>query len=120
MKGTKITLNGVEKVLRYDLNAIGEIGDILDIKVRLSHITEDLLEKPMPLSSITVILWGGLIHAEPELTRKEVGSWVDLDNAAEVMQGFFGLFSETSPEIQEQVRENLGLEQEKELKLKTS
>lgn len=92
MRGAPVTLNGAEKVLRYDLNAIAEIGDRLGISLRLDRFREDLLGVPLPLSALRTIIWAGLIHAEPALTEHEVGGWVDHENLGEVIQAFFSLF----------------------------
>lgn len=105
-----IKLGGAERSLKYDLNAISEIGDRLDIKVRLSHVGEDIMGTPLPLKAIRTILWAGLLHERPDLDEMEVGKWVDQDNMAEVMQFFFGFFSSTSPDLQEQVAAKMGLE----------
>lgn len=105
-----IKLGGAERSLKYDLNAISEIGDRLDIKVRLSHVGEDIMGTPLPLKAIRTILWAGLLHERPDLDETEVGKWVDQDNMAEVMQFFFGFFSSTSPDLQEQVAAKMGLE----------
>lgn len=102
-----IELGGAERELRYDLNAIAEIGDRLDIKVRLAHVGEDLMEAKLPLKAIRTVLWAGLLHADPAIDESEVGKWVDQDNLEEVMQYFFELFSGTSPDLQDQVARKL-------------
>lgn len=97
MDGNTITLElgGKIRRLRYDLNAIAEIGERLDINVRLSNLGADLLERELPLKAVRTILWAGLVHEDAELTEQTVGSWVDQDNLAEVMERFFGLFGGT-------------------------
>lgn len=114
MKGTRISLGGKERELRYDLNAIAEIGDRLGLTIRLAHFQEDLMDAPLSLSAVRTVLWAGLIHAEPDLTEKEVGAWVDQDNITEVFVVFSSLFTGTSPEIKQQIREKFGLESEAE------
>lgn len=95
MKGTKITIGDRKRTLRYDLNAISEIGDRLGMKIRISHIQEDLLDHPMPLSAIRTLIWAGLIHEDEELTEKEVGAGVDMDNLPDVLRDFFEAFGAT-------------------------
>lgn len=102
-------LGGKQRRLRYDLNAIAEIGERLGITVQLANIGQDLLQREMPLKSFRTILWAGLIHEEPELTEQEVGGWVDQDNFAEVMEGFFGLFGgigQNVPQAEEEKSES--------------
>ena len=94
MAGRTVTihLGGKDRELRYDLNAIAAIGDRLKLSGRLNDLAADLLGKPLPLSALRTILWAGLICDQPDLTEEEVGSWVDLDNFAEVWERFFTLF----------------------------
>lgn len=89
-------LGGKERQLRYDLNAIAEVGERLGIEVRLDQLGSDLLDKPLPLSALRIILWAGLRHEDDTLTPEDVGAWVDQDNIGEVMQCFFSLFGKTS------------------------
>jgi len=102
-KGKTVTLvlDGKERRVRYDLNAISEIGDRLDIKVRLDNLGADLLGRELPLRALRTILWAGLIHEDETLTEQEVGKWVDQDNMGEVLEGFFGLFGGTGAEEKE-------------------
>ena len=94
MDGNTVTLElgGRARRLKYDLNAIAEIGERLGITVRLSNLGGDLLERELPLKAVRTILWAGLVHEDPDLTEEKVGSWVDQDNLQEVMERFFGLF----------------------------
>ena len=95
MAGRTVTihLGGKDRGLRYDLNSIALIGDRLELSGRLNDLAADLLGKPLPLSALRTILWAGLVWDQPDLTEEEVGSWVDLDNFAEVWERFFTLFS---------------------------
>lgn len=102
-KGTKLTLGGKERILRYDLNAVAEIGDRLDLQVRIASLGEDIFSKPLPLSALRTVIWAGLIHAEPDLTEQQVGSWIDEDNWTEVFQAFFARFGATSQETQSKI-----------------
>lgn len=111
-KGTAITIGDEERHLRFDMNALAEIEERLDIELRPGAIEEDLIAlaaKPMRLATTArVILWAGLIHENKELTLEEVGSWVDFQNVGDVMQGFFEQLPEMSPEAEESVRTALG------------
>lgn len=95
-RGTKISLGGEERILRYDLNALAEIGDRLDIQIRISRINEDLLERPLPLKAFRTVIWAGLVHEDPDLTEEQVGAMVDVGELPEVMGDFFGLLGTTS------------------------
>ena len=97
MRGTKIEIGGKERTLRYDMNAWADIGDKLGITVRLAHLQDDLLERPLPLSAVRSIVWAGLIGEDPDLTEREVGSWIDAENLGEVIKVFFEQFGMTSP-----------------------
>lgn len=96
MAGRTVTieLGGKERRLKYDLNAIAEISDRLNITVKLNNFAEDLMSTPLSFSALRVLLWAGLIWKEPDLTEKEVGAWVDLDNMGEVWERFFTLFGD--------------------------
>ena len=96
MAGRTVTieLGGKERHLKYDLNAIAEIGERLNINIRLDHLREDLFGASLPLSTLRVLLWAGLRHEDTELTPEQVGEWVDLDNIEEVGKRFFTLFGD--------------------------
>ena len=107
MAGRTVTieLGGKERHLKYDLNAIAEIGERLDITIRLQRFAEDLMSTPLPFSALRVILWAGLVHEDPDLTPQQVGAWVDLDNMQEVWDRFFTLFGDKfSAKIEQTVR----------------
>ena len=111
MRGVKLNIGGVERTLRYDLNALAELGDRLGVRVRLSSISADLMETQLPISALRTVLWAGLIHAEPELDEKTVGSWVDAENAGEVLHAFLGLFgAHLSEDARSAVAAKLGVE----------
>lgn len=110
-KGVQVELGGKVRTLKYTLWAVGEIGERLHIKLRLSHLNEDLMGTPLSLRALTTILWAGLIHAEPELTEQQVGEWVDQGNVRDVLNAFFSLFGEQLSETARQSAEQmLGIE----------
>ena len=107
MAGRTVTieLGGKERHLKYDLNAIAEIGERLDITIRLQRFAEDLMSTPLPFSALRVILWAGLVHEDSDLTPQQVGAWVDLDNMQEVWDRFFTLFGDKfSAKIEQTVK----------------
>lgn len=115
MAGRTVTieLGGKERHLKYDLNAIAEIGERLKITIRLQRFAEDLMSTPLPFSALRVILWAGLRHEEPDLTPEKVGAWVDLDNMQEVWDRFFTLFGDKfSEKVEKAAEQMLGKSQE--------
>lgn len=113
MASRPVTLNlgGHERTLRLTLWAVGEVGDRLGITVRLNTLQDDLLAVPLPLRTLPLLLWAALVHEDESLTVEQVGKWVDQDNAAEVLAGFFSLFGGASQEkIRQKIEENMGIE----------
>ena len=73
-KEVKLTLNdGVERTLKYDLNAMAELED------EYGSIDEAfaMLDKNS-IKAVRFILWAGLIHEDPSLTVQKVGSLIDM------------------------------------------
>ena len=114
MKGTLLRdFGGADRYLRYDFNAWAAIGDRLGIKIRFASFQDDLLNAPLPLSALRTLIWGGLLHAEPDLTEQQVGAWIDEDNMLDVFQAFFSRFDGTSsPEVQAALRTAMGVPDE--------
>lgn len=96
MAGRTVTieLGGKERHLKYDLNSLAEIGERLNITVKLNSFAEDLMSTPLNPSALRVLLWAGLRHEDPDLTVEQAGAWVDLDNIGEVWERFFTLFGD--------------------------
>ena len=108
MAGRTVTieLGGKERHLKYDLNAIAEIGERLDITISFENFVKDLMSTQIPFSALRVILWAGLRHEDPDLTPEQVGAWVDLDNMQQVMDRFFTLFGDKfSAKVEETVKQ---------------
>ena len=98
MAGRTVTieLGGKERHLKIDLNAIADIGEVLNLTIRPKTFAEDLKSTSFSPSALRGILWACLRHEDPDLTREQVGSWVDLDNFEEVANRFFTLFGDKS------------------------
>ena len=64
MAGRTVTieLGGKERHLKYDLNAIAEIGERLDITIRPQRFAEDLMSTPAPFSALRVNRWAGRVQ----------------------------------------------------------
>jgi hypothetical protein len=69
-----------ERNLRYTMNALAEIEDQLGVPL------SEMAELKMTIKNVRVILWAGLIHEDEELTQREVGNMVDLENMQEVQE----------------------------------
>lgn len=78
-----VEVGGEQRRLRFDLNALAEIED----RLQLDGITEVFgrLEKGS-IKTLRVLLWAGLLHEAPDLTEREVGAWdVDLTALAPLL-----------------------------------
>lgn len=67
-----IEIGGKDRTLKFDLNALAEVED----KLKLGGINDviPLLER-VSIRTVRCLLWAGLIHEDPDLTEREVGSW---------------------------------------------
>lgn len=107
-RGVRLTLGGKERRLKYDLNAVAEIGDRLGLRIRLGHFEEDLMGAPLPLKALRTLIWAGLVHEDQALTEEQIGGWVDQDNIREVMERFFSVFGATSSVAQDLASKMMG------------
>jgi hypothetical protein len=81
-KGTPITLgDGVERKLRFTLNALAELED------RYGSVDDafDALENGS-IKAIRFVLWAGLLHSDEGLTEQQVGNLIDTECIKEIMQ----------------------------------
>ena len=92
-KVIKITLaDGVERTLKYDLNAMAEMED--------RYGTLDDAFKALDNNSIKAVrfvLWVGLVHEDPSLTEQKVGSLIDINYMQELMSSLGDALSEDMP-----------------------
>jgi regulator of replication initiation timing len=70
----EIELNDKMRKIRYTLNSLAELEDKLGVSL------DELNTLKMGIKQLRAFLWAGLIHEDENLTEKEVGEWVDLDN----------------------------------------
>lgn len=96
-KGTKIEINGKERTIKYDLNALAELEE--------NYGTFDEWENKLASSSLVVLrkfLWIGLKHEDENLTEKEVGAAFDMSNLKSIGEvirdGLLGSMPEASDE----------------------
>ena len=93
-KNTKITLlDGVERTLKYDLNAMAELEE------RYGSVEEafKMLEKNS-IKAVRLVLWAGLVHEDPTLTEQQVGSLIDLQYLQDLMGSLEEAFNNDMPE----------------------
>lgn len=92
-KVVKITLlDGVERTLRYDLNAMAELED--------RYGSVDAAFEAMDNNSIKAIrcvLWAGLIHEDADLTEQKVGSLIDMQYLQGLMESVGQAFNADMP-----------------------
>lgn len=92
-KVVKLTLlDGVERTLRYDLNAMAELED--------RYGSVDAAFEAMDKNSIKAVrcvLWAGLIHEDPGLTEQKVGSLIDMKYLQELMSSVGQAFNADLP-----------------------
>ena len=81
-KVTRITLrDGVERELRYTLNAMAEMED--------RYGTVEDAFKALEANSIQAVrfmLWAGLAHSDENLTERQVGDLIDVACMEEIMK----------------------------------
>jgi len=92
-KPVKITLGGQERELRFDMNAFAELEDLYgSIQAGFEALASGKF-KP-----IRTMLWLALLHENPNLTEREVGSWISIGDLAEVASKLTEEFSKSLPQ----------------------
>lgn len=80
-KGTSITLNdGVERELKFTLNALAELED----HYGSVDIAFGMLEKGS-IKAVRFAIWAGLLHTEEGLTEQQVGNLIDVTCMENIM-----------------------------------
>lgn len=101
-KNTPITLqDGVERHLRYDLNAMAELED--------KYGSVDAAFEKLDQNSIKTLrffLWAGLVHEDESLTEKQVGSLIDMSHLQEMTNALTQAFEGDMPESNKEEQEN--------------
>lgn len=76
-----ITLNdGVERRIKFDLNAMAELED----RYGSVDAAFEALDK-QSIKALRFILWAGLVHEDESLTEQKVGSLIDMKYLQETM-----------------------------------
>lgn len=93
-KVTRITLSdGVERELKYTLNAMAEMED--------RYGSVDAAFKALESNSmkaVRFILWAGLMHSDEGLTEQQVGALIDIQCMEEISNIMNEAFSSDMPE----------------------
>lgn len=88
-----ITLSdGVERQIKFDLNAMAELED----KYGSVEAAFAALEKNS-IKAIRSVLWAGLLHSDPTLTEQQVGALIDLDSMGDIMEQLGESLNESMP-----------------------
>lgn len=102
-KDVKLTLSdGVERTLKYDLNAMAEMED--------RYGTVEDAFKALDTNSIKAvrfILWAGLIHEDESLTERQVGSLIDMNYLKELMSTLGDAFNADLPVEEKAIEGNV-------------
>ena len=92
-KEVKITLNdGVERVIKFDLNAMAELEDKYGSVDAAFEALDD-----GSIKAVRFILWAGLIHADDSLTERQVGSLIDMTFMSNLMGSLGEAFGADMP-----------------------
>lgn len=93
-KVTHITLgDGVERELKYTLNAMAEMED----RFGSVEAAFNAVEKGS-MKAIRFMLWVGLIHTEEGLTEQQVGNLIDVQCMENIMQKMQAALGDDMPE----------------------
>ncbi len=88
-----VTLNdGVERELRFTLNAMAELEDKFGSIDAAFKALED-----GSIKAARFILWAGLLHGDETLTEKQVGDLIDMSSLGIIMNGMTDAITEDMP-----------------------
>lgn len=93
--GVKIVLDK-ERTLLLDLNGMAAFEEATGKSLFTSEMKEN-----MGARELRALLWACLIHEEPALTLKDVGSWITAENMEEVARQINVAFSNAVGEKKE-------------------
>lgn len=93
-KAVKVTLSdGVERTLKYTLNAMAELED------KYGSVAEAFKKLDEgSFKAIRFILWVGLVHGDPSLTEQTVGNLIDMQYMSEFMNNIGDALGSDMPE----------------------
>lgn len=79
-KKTITLIDGVEREIRFTLNAMAELED----KFGSVDAAFEAMDKGS-IKAIRFVLWAGLMEESPELTEQQVGSLIDMQYLSTIM-----------------------------------
>ena len=98
-KATRITLgDGVERELRFTLNAMAEMED--------RYGSVDNAFKALEANSIKAVrfvIWAGLMHSDEGLTEQQVGNLIDVACMEEIVNSIGAAMSADMPDKGQQL-----------------
>lgn len=96
-KSTPITLcDGVERELRFTLNALAELED--------RYGTVEAAFQAMDAGSIKAVrlaIWAGLLHSDEGLTEQQVGNLIDVPCMEEIMKSLQTAVASDMPAVKD-------------------
>lgn len=92
--GVKIALNGKERTLKLDLNAMVAFEEATG----KSLMSGTFKSSKMSPKELRAMLWACLIHEDEALTPQQVGSWITVGNLMEVTGKLNEAFEVAMPE----------------------
>lgn len=100
-KTTSIIIGGKARNLKFDMNSLVELEEIYGT-VDAAFAT---LEKGK-MKDVRNVVWAGLLHDEPELTVREVGAMISVEDLGMLMQGITEA-SDTDLPHEDEIRPNV-------------
>jgi hypothetical protein len=94
-----ITLNdGVEREVRFTLNAMVELEDRYgSVQAAFEELDKNSIK------AARFILWAGLMHADENLTERQVGNLIDVQYLQDIMDTMSEALKEDNPDVAEDV-----------------
>ena len=98
-KAKTITLNdGVERELRFTLNAMAEIEE------RYGSVEKGFeAMQNNSFKAIRFVLWAGLMESAPELTERQVGSLIDTQSIEDIIKSMSDALDDDMPDKKDNV-----------------
>ena len=97
-QGVKVTLNGVERTVKYDLNSFAVLEEIYGSVDNAMKVLET-----GSIKAVRTILWAGLIHEElgddgtPKISQIQVGSWIGLGDLETISKAVKAAMDTSTP-----------------------
>ncbi len=94
----KITLNGKEYHLEYDMNAMCDIEEKYGtFDAAMKKMSSMDSNKPI-MKDLRFMFWKALQHSEPEMTEQQAGQMITMHNLNEVMMAVNAAMSTSQPD----------------------